>query len=213
MTLPMDMTRTAADFLASRINLSSLRRAATACKGCHLYKGATQTVFGEGRRSASLMLVGKIPGNDEDLAGRPFVGPAGGLLQAGLDEAGIRRRDVYVTNAVKHFKWRSRGKRRLHEKPNRTEVVSCRAWLESEIAVIRPSVIVALGATASQALLGWNFRLTKHRAVDKLSTPWRAHLLATWHPAAILRAPTREARVALRKSFVEDLRYAATQLR
>src|SRR5690348_9447530 len=151
------------DFLPTRLNLSALRQAAAECKGCDLYKNATQTVFGEGPRRARMILLGEVPGDQEDIEGKPFVGPAGRLLDDCLDEAGIARDDVYVTNAVKHFRWEPRGKRRLHKKPTSRQIEACRPWLHAEILVIKPDIVVCLGATAAQSMLGRDFRLTKHR--------------------------------------------------
>jgi uracil-DNA glycosylase len=163
--------RSAADFLPPKLDLKTLRDAAAHCQGCDLYKNATQTVFGEGPRTARIMLVGEVPGDQEDKQGRPFVGPAGRLLDEALVAVGLDRRKVYVTNAVKHFKFEQRGKRRMHKHPARTEVVACRAWLESEITVIQPQLIVCLGATAAQSLLGPNFRITQQRG-ELLDNPW-----------------------------------------
>jgi DNA polymerase len=185
-----------------------LRAAAAACTGCPLWQTGSQTVFGEGSSSAKILLVGEQPGHEEDLSGRPFVGPAGKLLDRCLSEAGMDRDAVYVTNAVKHFKWEPRGKRRLHKKPGAREIAACRPWLESELAVIRPQVIVALGATAAQALLGKDFRVTQRRG-EILSSPFAQRILATVHPSSILRAPDSETRRAETERFVDDLRTAA----
>ncbi len=202
---------TAADFLPEKLNLASLRRAAANCQGCSLFLDATQTIFGEGPRSASLMLVGETPGDQEDRQGHPFVGPAGKLLNRALQEAGLNRKDVYVTNAVKHFKWEERGKRRLHKKPNRTEIVSCKAWLEAELFVVQPKIIVCLGATAAQTLLGRSFRITQHRGQWR-QTDWAPWVLATWHPSAILRARSASARDEMKETLVGDLSKAKEQL-
>ena len=164
-----------------------LVQAARGCTACDLYKRATQAVFGEGPTPAPLMLVGEQPGDQEDEQGRPFVGPAGRVLDAALEEAGIARDQVYLTNAVKHFKWEPRGKRRLHAKPNAVEIHACRGWLEAEIALVQPTVIVCLGATAAQAFLGRGFSVTKERGVLRDGAPWAPQLLATWHPSALLR--------------------------
>lgn len=189
--------------------LEQLRREAAGCKACPLWERATQTVFGEGRAGARLMLVGEQPGNDEDLAGHPFVGPAGKLLDDALAQAGIDRSDTYVTNAVKHFKWEARGKRRIHQKPNALEIRTCSAqWLSAEIELVKPAVLVCLGATAAQALLGKQFRVTKDRG-RLLESPVAKSVLATIHPSAILREPDAEARRAEMQRFVEDLRVAA----
>jgi DNA polymerase len=192
--------------------LGSLREAAAGCRACPLWQRGTQTVFGEGERRAVVMFVGEQPGNDEDLAGRPFVGPAGKLLDRALDEAGIDRRRVYVTNVVKHFKWEPRGKRRIHAKPSAGEIAACRPWLEAELELVRPEVLVCLGATAAQALLGRQFRVSvdRGRPVPSALAP---HALATVHPSAILRAPDDETRHAEMKRFVEDLKKVAALLR
>src|SRR5215472_2802736 len=177
--------------ISSDARWKSVREAAAGCQACDLWEGATQTVFGEGATTARVMLVGEQPGNEEDLAGRPFVGPAGRLLGKALDEAGISRDDAYVTNVVKHFKWEPRGKRRIHVKPNAVEIAACRPWLESELEIVRPKVLICLGATAAQALLGRQFRVTQKRGklVESLLAP---HVLATVHPSSILRAPDSE---------------------
>ena len=190
--------------------LEQVRRAAAGCKNCPLWERATQTVFGEGAAAARVMMVGEQPGNDEDLAGRPFVGPAGKLLDAALDEAGIDRRLVYVTNVVKHFKWEPRGKRRIHQKPNAAEIEACRPWLEAELRIVAPVVLVCLGATAAQALLGRSFRVTKERGklIPSSLAPW---VLATIHPSAVLRAPEEE-RDEMRRGFVADLHRVAAAI-
>ncbi len=203
--------RSAADFLPARRTLASLRKAAAGCRGCDLYEDATQTVFGEGSTHAALMLVGEQPGDSEDREGHPFVGPAGKLLDRALAEAGIARDDVYITNAVKHFKFEWRGKRRIHAKPKRIEVRACEPWLIAEIAQVRPRLVVALGATAAQALLGAQFRLTEHRG-ELLSSPHAPHVVATVHPSSILRARDDETRHAEMARFVDDLRIVAAIL-
>lgn len=185
--------------------LKDLQRAAADCKACDLWKRGTQTVFGEGARGAKIMFVGEQPGNDEDLQGKPFVGPAGKLLDKALVEAGIDRKTVYVTNAVKHFKWEPRGKRRIHKKPNATEIAACRPWLDAEIAAVKPQTIVCLGATAAQALLGRQFKVTMHRG-ELLESELATHLMATVHPSSILRAPDDETRHREMRRFVEDLK-------
>jgi uracil-DNA glycosylase len=192
--------------------ISSLRAAAEACTACSLYKNATQTVFGEGPEGALLMLVGEQPGDAEDLAGKPFVGPAGKLLDRCLIEAGIDRARIYVTNAVKHFKWVPRGPRRIHSKPGAVEIEACFPWLEAEISVVRPLVVVGLGATAAQALFGRAFRVTRDRGrlVPFASAPYA---LATVHPSALLRAPDEETRRHEILRFIEDLRKVAALLR
>jgi DNA polymerase len=187
-------------------SLSTVRRAAQHCTACHLYKRATQTVFGEGPKKALIMLVGEQPGDYEDVAGKPFVGPAGKIMDRALEEAGIDRKQVYVTNAVKHFKWEPRGKRRIHQRPNRAEVLACHRWLDAELAVFPPhATIVALGATAGQALLGSSFRVGKSRGHDLEFNGRR--LVATIHPSAVLRAEG-EQRDGLFAALVEDLRQA-----
>jgi uracil-DNA glycosylase family protein len=196
----------AADFIPPRPTLPRLREAAAGCRGCHLWKDATQTVFGEGPREAEVMLVGEQPGDQEDLQGHPFVGPSGRLLDEGLAAAGIDRRRVYVTNAVKHFKFVriELTRRRLHKKPSAGEVKACRPWLEEEIRLVRPKVIVALGATAAQALLGPKFKVTEQRGKPVTSSLAEA-VIATVHPSAVLRAPT-EVRDEARREFFADLR-------
>ena len=191
--------------------LSNLRKAAAGCQACDLYKRGTQTVFGEGGRRATVMFVGEQPGNDEDLEGRPFVGPAGKLLDQALEEAGIDRTQAYVTNVVKHFKWEARGKRRIHAKPNATEIQACRPWLEAEIALVQPQVLVCLGATAAQALLGRDFRVSRQRG-EMIPSPLAPHVMATVHPSSILRAPDDETRRLERERFVEDLKRVARVL-
>ena len=199
--------RSAADFLPARRSLPSLQQAARDCRGCGLYRAATQTVFGEGRVGAPLMLVGEQPGDKEDQAGEPFVGPAGKLLDRALLDAGIAREDAYVTNAVKHFKFVERGKRRIHAKPKTIEIRACEPWLEAEIAAVRPRLVVALGATAAAALLGPKFRLTQQRGtiVDG-NAGYR--LLATVHPSSILRAQDDDSRHRELQHFIADLRVA-----
>lgn len=206
-----DEASSAREFLPARLSLPALRRAAKTCRGCPLHRNATQTVFGAGPAGARLILVGEQPGNDEDIAGAPFVGPAGRLLDRALEEAGIARDDAYVTNVVKHFKWERRGSRRLHKKPTAREIRACMPWLEQEIAVIRPTVLVCLGATAAQALLGRSFRVTEQRG--RLIADERApYVLATVHPSSILRQPTSEQRRAEQARFVADLAVAAAAL-
>jgi len=189
-------------------SLSAFREAAAHCQACGLWKNATQTVFGEGRRDSKVMFVGEQPGDKEDLAGKPFVGPAGQLLDEALAAAGIDRATVYVTNAVKHFKWRPAGKRRLHEKPNRSEIAACKLWLEAEIALLRPQVVVCLGATAAQALISPTFRVTKERG-KLIPSTLAPHVIATVHPSSILRAPDDEARAEEMRLFVADLKKVA----
>ena len=187
-------------------NLQTLRQASKSCYGCDLFRTGTQTVFGEGPPHASVMFVGEQPGDQEDRAGKPFVGPAGRVLDEALDEVGIDRSRVYVTNAVKHFKWEARGKRRIHSKPNAREIRACRPWLEAELEQVEPRVVVILGATAAQALLGPSFRVTQQRGKPLENTGLAPYVVATVHPASILRAPDPEAREAEGRAFVEDLR-------
>jgi uracil-DNA glycosylase family protein len=200
----------AADFLPTELSLPALREAAAGCKGCHLWQVGTQTVFGEGSESAEVMFVGEQPGDQEDREGRPFVGPAGRLFDQALETAGIDRSVTYVTNAVKHFKWRARGKRRIHQKPNWTEMTACRPWLEAEIAVVQPRVLVLLGATAAQSLLGREFRVTQNRG-KLLESDLAEALTATVHPSSILRGEPEE-REANLAAFVDDLRVVAKLL-
>jgi uracil-DNA glycosylase len=199
------------ELIPSRPTLERLREAAATCRGCGLWRDATQTVFGEGRPSAEVMLVGEQPGDREDLAGRPFVGPAGKLLDRALEEAGIDRRKVYVTNAVKHFKWTRRGKVRLHKKPSAEELHACRPWLDAELEQVRPRVLVCLGATAAQALLGRDFRVTRQRG-ELLESDLAPHVLATVHPSSVLRAPDDASRAAAYQELVDDLSKVAKAL-
>jgi DNA polymerase len=206
------MPRTSGDdasrFIPRDAGLPRLRKAASGCTACDLHKLGTQTVFGEGPENARVMLVGEQPGDVEDVSGRPFVGPAGKLLDRALADAGLDRSRVYVTNAVKHFKWVPRGKRRIHKKPGALEIAACHPWLDAEIAVVAPEAIVCLGATAAQALLGRNFRLTQQRGT-LLSSPLAKVVLATVHPSALLRAPDPEARKQEYAQFVRELRMIA----
>src|SRR6266481_2581500 len=188
-------------------SLSTIRAAANRCTACHLYKNATQTVFGEGPKTARLMLVGEQPGDYEDVAGKPFVGPAGKIMDRALEEAGIDRKEVYVTNAVKHFKWEPRGKRRIHKKPNSREIAACRPWLEAELRLVRPKLVVVLGATAGQAIFGPSFRVTRERG-KVLSSKFAPRVLATVHPSSLLRQPDEESRQREYERFVIDLRAA-----
>ena len=192
-------------------NLEDLKKAAKNCQACDLWKRGTQTVFGEGLPNAKIMFVGEQPGDQEDLEGRPFVGPAGKLLDRALDDAGIDRKKVYVTNAVKHFSWEPRGKRRIHKKPNAVEIAACRPWLDAEIAALHPQIIVLLGATAAQSLLGRDFRVTQHRG-EFLKSELAPHVMATVHPSSILRAPDDEARHDAMKQFIADLKKIARVL-
>ena len=199
---------TAALYVPATRTVGSLREAAAGCRGCDLWRTATQTVFGEGAPDAEVMMVGEQPGDQEDLQGRPFVGPAGNILDQALEEAGIDRGDVYLTNAVKHFKWRPSGKRRLHQKPNWTEMTACRPWLDAELEALEPRVLVLLGATAAQTLLGRQFRVTKQRG-ELIDSPLAEFVTATIHPSAILRADDRESEYA---GFLADLRKVAALL-
>jgi uracil-DNA glycosylase len=198
---------TAAPLIPPRPTLASLRKAAATCKACDLWKRGTQTIFGEGKPNAKVMFVGEQPGDREDIVGRPFVGAAGKLLDQGLEKADIDRAEVYVTNVVKHFKWvpQERGKRRIHKKPRDSEINACRPWLHAEIAVVKPSVVVCLGATAAQALLGKDFRVSKHRG-ELIDSPLASYVTATVHPSSILRAQDEESRHAAMDAFVNDLK-------
>lgn len=198
----------AEDFFPARKSLKAFREAAADCQACDLWERGTQTVFGDGARHAEVLFVGEQPGNEEDLAGEPFVGPAGRLFNAALTEAGIDRAQVYVTNVVKHFKWEPRGKRRIHKKPNAREISACRPWLEAEIRLIKPKIIVCLGATAAQALLGPKFLVSKQRG-QFLKSTLAPYIMATVHPSSILRAPDDESRHSEKRRFVNDLKKLA----
>jgi DNA polymerase len=198
-------TGSAAEYLPERLTLETLRQAAADCRACPLWRTGTQTVFGEGASAADVMFVGEQPGDKEDLAGRPFVGPAGQLLDEALEEAGIDRSRAYVTNAVKHFKWQARGKRRIHAKPAWAEVAACRPWLDAELEVVNPEVLVCLGATAAQALLGRQFRVTRERG-RPIASDLAPNVVATIHPSAVLRADDREKEF---RGLVDDLRVVA----
>jgi len=202
----------AESFFPARLTLPALARAAQACTACDLYKNATQAVLGEGPRGAGALFVGEQPGDQEDLAGRPFVGPAGKVFDEALAEVGIAREEVFVTNAVKHFKWEPRGKRRLHKKPTLGEVKACRPWLEAELVVVKPRGIVCLGATAAQSLIGPQFKITKEHG-KFFDCPWAEWLTATLHPSAILRMPDEAARREARAQLLEDLQQVAERLR
>jgi uracil-DNA glycosylase family protein len=199
---------TAAPLVPERPSLSKLREAAAGCKACDLWKTGTQTVFGEGTSKAEVMFVGEQPGDQEDQLGKPFVGPAGKVLDQALEEAGIDRSLAYVTNVVKHFKWQARGKRRIHQKPNWREISACRPWLDAELEIVKPRVLVCLGATAAQALLGRDFRVTKQRG-EPVESELAPVVIATVHPSSILRADDRDAEMA---AFVSDLKTIASQL-
>ncbi|HEV8183768.1 MAG TPA: UdgX family uracil-DNA binding protein [Candidatus Angelobacter sp.] len=203
--------QTAATLVPAKATLPALCVAAARCKACDLWKLGTQTVFGEGSGNARVMLVGEQPGDKEDIQGRPFVGPAGGVLDKALAAAGIDRKDVYVTNIVKHFKWEPRGKRRLHKKPNALEISACHPWLEAEINVIKPQVVVLLGATAAQGILGRTFRVTQHRG-EWLSSEIAPNVMATVHPSSILRAPDDDSRHEEMRKFVADLKKVVERL-
>ena len=202
---------TATPYLPARLSLPALRKAAAGCRGCPLWQTGTQTVFGEGAAKARVLLAGEQPGDQEDRAGRPFVGPAGRVLDEALELAGIDRTEAYVTNAVKHFKWEARGKRRIHAKPSWSEQVACRPWLEAELAVVKPEVLVCLGATAAQSLLGKQFRVTKERG-RWLESDLAPHVTATIHPSAILRERDDDARHAEMDHLVADLKLVASVL-
>ena len=193
-------------------SLSALREAARACTACHLYKRATQTVFGEGPKRAAIMFVGEQPGDYEDLVGKPFVGPAGQIMNRALEEAGIARQEVYVTNAVKHFKWEPRGKRRIHQKPNAREIAACRPWLEAELRIVKPKLVVLLGATAAQTIFGSSFRVTRERG-KVLSSKFAPKIVATVHPSSLLRQPDEASREREYRNFVADLRVASKAAR
>jgi len=188
-------------------SLTKLREAASSCTSCPLYQNATQTVFGEGRLQPLLMFLGEQPGDQEDLSGKPFVGPAGQLLNRALEEAGVDRDAVYVTNTVKHFKWEPRGKRRIHQKPNSRDIAACRPWLEAELQIVRPKVLVCLGSTAAQAIFGSGFRVTRERG-KLLDSEVAARVVTTVHPSSLLRQPDEQSRQREYKLFVDDLRAA-----
>jgi DNA polymerase len=194
-----------------QLTLPALREAAAGCRACDLYKTGTQTVFGQGAEHAQVMFVGEQPGDREDREGKPFVGPAGRVLDEALEEAGIDRRRVYITNAVKHFKWKPQGKRRLHQKPNAAEINACRPWLDGEIAMVKPHLLVLLGATAAQALLGRDFRVSVQRG-QLMERPGLPPMMATVHPSSILRAPDDETREIEMRAFVQDLKRVAQHL-
>jgi len=207
----VDEPNDATPFLPERRSLKALRDAAAHCRGCHLHRRATQTVFGEGRAGARLMFVGEMAGDREDIEGRPFVGPAGRELVAALGEVGIDRREAYVTNVVKHFSFKERGRRRIHQTPKRFEIEACKPWLEGELRVVGPEVLVTLGATAGKALFGSGFRVTQERG-RPVESDLAPLVTATIHPSAILRQQTDEERLAERHAFTEDLRVVAEKL-
>ena len=202
----------AAPLIPDRPTLPKLRDVAAGCQACDLCKTGTQTVFGEGRKSAEIMLVGEQPGDKEDLVGRPFVGPAGRLLDEALEEVGIDRDLVYITNVVKHFKWEARGKRRIHKKPNMTEISACKPWLEAELDVVKPKALVCLGATAAQCLLGRDFKVTQRRG-ELVESTLAPLVTATIHPSSILRERDEESRRRAMKGFVQDLTNLAAELK
>jgi DNA polymerase len=199
------MPTSAADFIPADATLPVLREAARNCRGCDLYKHATQTIFGEGNETALILFIGEQPGNEEDHQGRPFVGPAGRLLNRALEEAGIERTSVYITNAVKHFKFEQRGKRRLNKKPGVKEVRACHWWLEAEISVVHAKILVCLGATAAQSVFGPGYRLTEERG-RIVKHPWGPFATSMIHPSGILRMPDQQKRHIEYQQFVEDLR-------
>jgi DNA polymerase len=201
----------AQDLIPEQPTLPGLRDAAAGCQACDLYKTGTQTVFGEGAEHAKVMFIGEQPGDREDIEGKPFVGPAGRLLDEALQEAGIDRTRVYITNVVKHFKWKPQGKRRLHQKPNAAEISACRPWLNAEISVVKPAVVVLLGATAAQALLGRDFRVSLQRG-QFIERPGLPLMMATVHPSSILRAPDDESREIEMEAFIRDLKRLAARL-
>jgi len=201
----------ATPFLPERLSLKALRESAAGCRGCHLWRPATQTVFGEGKKSSRLMLVGEQPGDKEDLMGKPFVGPASRELDRGLEAAGIERAEAYLTNVVKHFSFQERGRRRIHQTPKRFEVEACKPWLEAELAVVKPEALVLLGAIAAKALLGSSFKVTEHRG-ELLDSDLAPIVSATVHPSSILRQPDEASRVRERKAFARDMRVVAEAL-
>ena len=213
----VDQTResasSAAEFVPRTTKLPVLRNAASACRGCDLYCNATQTVFGAGPVNAVAMFVGEQPGDQEDRAGQPFVGPAGRLLDEALAKVGIDREQCYVTNAVKHFKFIPRGPRRIHSKPSARQISACKPWLQAEVEIVKPKMVIALGATAAQAMMGAKFRITKTHGELFKDTPWAPSFMATIHPSAILRMPDHDLREEARKQFLADLEIAAKEIR
>jgi DNA polymerase len=198
-------------FLPTERSIRELRRAAATCKGCALWRNATQTVFGDGSERAKMVLVGEQPGDQEDLKGIPFCGPAGQILHRGLVEAGIDREEVYITNAVKHFKWLPRGKRRLHQKPNSREIAACRPWLVAELQTVQPHVLVCLGATAARAVFGKTTKISEHRG-ELLQSDLSSRIVVTVHPSSILRIEESDSREAAMRQFIDDLRSARNAL-
>ena len=209
----MRAQRTAAELIPAKFTLPKLRTIAAGCTACDLYKRGTQTVFGEGRSTARVVFVGEQPGDQEDLSGKPFVGPAGKVLDKALDEAGIDRDECYVTNIVKHFKWEPRGKRRIHKKPNQVEITACKPWFEAEVAVLKPEIVICLGATAAQAIIGRTFKVTKQHGKLFGNVINGAQVMATVHPSSILRAPDDDARREAMALFIADLRAAWRAIR
>jgi len=203
---------TAEPFLPVKLTLPALREASKGCEGCDLYQCATQTVFGEGPKAARVMFVGEQPGDQEDKQGKPFVGPSGHVFDATLAKVGIERSQVYVTNAVKHFKFEQRGQRRIHSKPSARQIAACKPWLKAEVAVIKPDVLVALGATAAQAIMGSGFKVTKHRGETITDTTWAPIVMATVHPSSLLRAPDEASRRRAIADFEKDLRAVKKQM-
>lgn len=210
--MPTRTKETAAPLIPDNPTLDRLRDAAAGCQACDLYKTGTQTVFGEGLKKAEVMLVGEQPGDKEDVEGRPFVGPAGKLLDNALDSAGIDRDAVYITNVVKHFKWEARGKRRIHKKPNMAEITACKPWLEAELDVVRPEAVVCLGATAAQAVIGKDFKVSRQRG-ELVDSPLAPLVTATVHPSSILRERDDDARHKAMDEFVRDLTNVARELK
>jgi uracil-DNA glycosylase family protein len=212
MCMPKKTQQTAAPLIPPQLTIAALRKAAAGCRACDLWKRGTQTVFGEGGTHVRVVLVGEQPGDQEDLQGRPFVGPAGRILDKALTEAGIDRDETYVTNAVKHFKWEPRGKRRIHKKPNSIEIAACKPWLEAELSVLKPDVLVCLGATAAQSLLGRDFRVSTQRG-QLIHSDLAPYVIATVHPSSVLRAPDEETRRIEMSRFVDDLKEVAKVIR
>lgn len=208
-----EFTGSAMDFLPERLELPVLREAVQGCRGCDLYCNATQAVFGEGPENAEVLFVGEQPGDQEDKAGKPFVGPSGTTLDEALEEVGIDRSKVFVTNTVKHFRFEQRGQRRIHASPSARQIAACRPWLEAELAAVKPKLVVCLGAVAAKALMGKDFRITQDRGRVFRDTDWAPALVATFHPSAILRAPDPESRERAYAQFVADLRVVKDEMR